>query len=99
MAYTIEIITSGIFTKDMYCRPLDRSYDSYMSDYLPETSAYTGMPINNFKWLPIICFLGEYWFGKTIEEFESNHLIYMEWAKGNIPDSHIIKHRSLYEKF
>lgn len=94
--YTIEILTEGIFTKDMYCRPLEISYDG-QSDTVLTSSTYSGTPINFMKWAPIVDILGEYWIGKTIDEYESGiqkmhhyHVPY-EWCRGNIPPSHILK--------
>lgn len=95
--YSVKIITSGIITKDMFCRPLQLEYTG-QSDCIITVRTYSGTPINNMKWLPVCDFLGDFWLGKTIEDFENeqgtnkyNPIIPIEWVKGKIPESHILK--------
>lgn len=63
------------------------------SDQFTTESPYSRSPINNFKWTKVGNVLGPGWIdGKhTIEEFEDGSLISYEWAKGNIPKSHILQ--------
>jgi hypothetical protein len=94
MGYTIEIITEGKFTKDMYCRPLSASFEGQSDTFMTESMG--GTSINNFKWLPITHFLGLCWLenDRTIQDYEKGPHTKMEWARGNIPRSHIL-HDSL----
>ena len=99
MKYFVEIVTEGVFTKNMYCRPLEIEYWG-QSDTVLTSSTYSGKPTNFMKWAPITMILGEYWIGRSIQEYEQGiskmhhyHVPY-EWCVGNLPDSHILKEES-----
>jgi hypothetical protein len=86
-----------------FCRPLalERDNNGY-GDAVHETSCYSGLPINNLKWLPVHAVLGDCWFGKTVREFNvngfsknySHHETAMEFVRGNIPTSHLLSVKS-----
>lgn len=80
-----------------YCRPLEISQDG-QSDYISFKSMYSGAPENNLKWARVDEIYGEYWYGKTVKEFNApfkgctyNRKRPTEFVRGDIPDDHIVK--------
>ena len=96
--YFIEILLDGIIDDDLYVRPL-AIYREGQSDYIRESSEYSGKPMNFMKWLPAKYFFGKVWKGRMISDFEKfrhtpngNYKIMpqpFEYAKGDIPKNHI----------
>jgi len=97
-SYTIQILLDGIIDDDLYLRPLSIEREG-QSDYISESSVYSGSPMNFMKWLPAKYLLGKVWKGRLISELEKfSHTPHgsqtiqpqkYEYAKGNIPKSHI----------
>jgi hypothetical protein len=89
-----------IITADLYIRPL-MFLDNDMGDRLYQTkNAYSGRPINNFKWTEVLNVLGDFWLGKTIEEFNQSNSFESpkyEFAYGKIPKSHILDLKEIEE--
>lgn len=72
-----------------YCRPL-YIIPSY-GDCLNTRSTYSGTPCNNLKWTLVSNVLGECWWNRKCGDFLKGTTIKFEFARGDIPDSHILK--------
>ena len=96
--YKIEILLDGVIDDDLFMRPLS-IFREGQSDYIMESSPYSGTPMNYMKWVPAKYILGKVWKGKMISEYEQfmhtpngKYTIEpprFEYAKGSIPKSHI----------
>jgi hypothetical protein len=88
MGYIIEIVEDAEIKEGVYIRQLELQYDR-QSDYLMTTSAFSGIPINHLKWIPVECFFGVVWKGKRLKEWQKKNGFSWEFAIGEIPESHI----------
>ena len=86
----IEILTQdAIIDGEDYCRPLEFS-DSESNIHYTENQ-YSGIPINNYKWIKVKNILGDCWLGRTIADYYSDGVaLEMEFARGSIPENHIL---------
>lgn len=75
-----------------FCRPLNLEYGD--DGDVRTRATYSGQPINNTKWCRVHFVLGECWFGKKIKEYHSRGIGLMEFARGPIPNSHLL---NMYE--
>lgn len=89
---TLTILTEqDEIRPDDFCRPLVPLND-ICGDHSPINSrnAYSGTPVNNFKWCRVSQQFGDVWFGKKYGEMERS-FVEMEFVRGEIPDSHVMK--------
>jgi hypothetical protein len=74
-----------------WCRPLAFvSMSGGHSDYYSFESAYTGRPCNNAQWVRVNIIFGACWDGQAVHEL--NKLSRYEFARGDIPKSHRLRH-------
>ena len=74
-----------------WCRPLNITSMSGMSDSYSFKSMYSGSPENNVEWVRVKCVVGEGWIGKTVKEYNvmcKKYRCPMEFIRGNIPKAH-----------
>jgi hypothetical protein len=76
-----------------FCRPLMRSADfSNSSDTWMSTNTYGGGPADFLKWAHVYHILGPCWYGKKLGEYTRGpSCVPMEFVRGEIPESHILK--------
>ncbi len=74
-----------------WCRPLSIvSMGGGHSDYYSFKSCYGGTPENNAKWVKVKSVIGECWFGKTVNAFQTALHRPYEFVRGDIPEGHIL---------
>ena len=78
-----------------WCRPMRFvSMGGGTSDHYSDVCEYSGLPMNNPKWIRVEDYFGPMWFDKEVSKLCELELY--EFVRGDIPDHHRLKgHESL----
>jgi hypothetical protein len=64
------------------------SVDGGHSDMISFSNTFSGNPENNAKWVRVEQVIGDFWYGKTVKEFNSG-IDSHEFIRGDIPTNHL----------
>ena len=77
-----------------WCRPLElETMSGGMSDSMSFTSAYSGRPENNAKWIRVKFIFGPCWYGQPVAELNGDDATPYEFVRGDLPLAHCLDHR------
>lgn len=81
---------------DDWCRPLElETMSGGMSDTVSFTSAYSGRPENNVKWVRVKFIFGPCWYGRRVDEIcdsSDEFSTPYEFVRGDLPLKHCLDH-------
>lgn len=84
--------SSDIIHENDYMRPLQlQTENGGRSDYMALTNVYSGRPQNNVKWIKVSQYLGQCWWGRTVEDFHGKMYGHeYEFLRGDLPHTHVL---------